>query len=65
VTSRSLSNQPLQRPNATSVRSKVGSCRDGAGCARTSSRPCYARGDRLAFAAERQIVSRIRAASTS
>ena len=51
-------NKPLQRPNAGAVRSEVGRCRDGAGCARTSSRPCYGRGDRLAFAAERQIVIR-------
>jgi hypothetical protein len=37
----------------------VGGCRDGAGYARTSSRPCYAPGDRSAFAAERQIVSQM------
>ena len=37
------SNRPLQQPNATRVRSKVGSCRDAAGCARGSSRPWYAR----------------------
>ena len=51
-----LPDQPLQRTNASATRSKVNRGRDGAGCARTSSRPCYARGDRSAFAAERQIV---------
>jgi len=50
-------NKPLQRPNARVVRLAVRLCRDGAGCARASSLPCYARGDRSAFAAERQIVS--------
>lgn len=38
-----LSNPPLQQPNATRVRPKVGSFRDAAGCARRSSRPWYAR----------------------
>ena len=51
-------NKPLQRPNARVVRLAVRLCRDGAGCARASSLPCYARGDRSAFAAERQIVIR-------
>src|SRR5206468_3041930 len=39
-------NKPLQRPNARVVRLAVRLCRDGAGCARASSLPCYARGDR-------------------
>ena len=38
-----LSNQPLQQPNATRVRSNVSLCRDAAGCARGSSRPWYVR----------------------
>ena len=49
-------NQPLQRMNACSGRSNVGMCRDGAGCARTSSRPWYARTRPSAFTAERQNV---------
>src|SRR5947207_11352007 len=49
-------NKPLQQPNARVVRLAVRLCRDGAGCARASSLRCYARGDRSAFAAERQIV---------
>src|SRR5439155_13834992 len=49
-------NKPLQRPNGRVVRLAVRLCRDGAGCARASSLPCHARGDRSAFAAERQIV---------
>ena len=40
---RQLPNKPLQQTNATRVRSRVGSCRDAAGCARGSSRPWYAR----------------------
>jgi len=52
-------NKPLQRPNARVVRLAVRLCRDGAGCARASSLPCYARGDRSAFAAERQIVRKL------
>lgn len=38
----------MQRPNARASRSKVNRCRDGAGYARTSSRPWYARSTRLA-----------------
>ena len=34
---REPSNQPLQQPNASRVRSNVGRCRDAAGCARGSS----------------------------
>jgi hypothetical protein len=52
-----LSNKPLQRMNACSVRSDAGLCRDGAGYARTSSRPCYACARPSAFTAERQNVS--------
>ena len=58
---RPLDNKPLQRPVAYPGRSTVGWRRDGAGCARTSSRPCYARGVRLAPAAERQIVGQTNA----
>ena len=53
---RELSNKPLQRMNACAVRSTTALCRDGAGCARGSSRPWYDRGDRSAFTAERQVV---------
>jgi hypothetical protein len=49
-------NKPLQRTNDRAPRSTSTSCRAVAGCAGASSRPCYARSVRLAFAAERQIV---------
>jgi hypothetical protein len=37
-----LPNQPLQWMIASVFPSNVNSCRDGAGSARASSRPCYA-----------------------
>jgi hypothetical protein len=36
-------NRPLQRLIAAAVRPITRMCRDAAGCARASSRPCYAR----------------------
>jgi hypothetical protein len=59
-----LSNPPLQRAAANVARSEAGTCRDGAGCARASSRPWYACRVRSAAAAERQIVGQ-RAARTT
>jgi hypothetical protein len=59
-----LSNPPLQRTAANVARSEAGPCRDGAGCARASSRPWYARRVRSAAAAERQDVRRTRDTSS-
>ena len=39
LTTESLPNRPLQQSNATHLRSRLGVCRDAAGCARGSSRP--------------------------
>ncbi len=48
-----MANRPLQRPNALCLPFGLW-CRNAAGSARGFSRSWYARGDRSAFAAERQ-----------